>query len=355
VSVRKSFAALWFAAVLGISLATAGCDFYFGGGDDDCNYGGAYAEPDAAGYRNPFSGQCEYTGGGGGGGCGVVPATDVGAPEAADWAQCYSYCTGLDEQGCMATSGCRAIYRGNCPEGLDCGIVEDYTYVECWATAPSGPVQGGGCEGLDAYECSRHDDCVARHYPAGSCSGSEADCAPGYYDPTGVGAFESCAAEAPANGCYGNEDCGPNERCNAAEVCLPPPGNGNGDCDPATPDCGGNVPTVCYGYCVPDAPDKGTCTGDVLCDVLPPKCPPDSVPGIRDGCWSGYCIPVNECETQTACGDIANEYMCIARDDCSPIYEGINCTCDGGGLVPTCTCESWQFKSCEADQPPPQP
>ena len=38
-----------------------------------------------------------------------------------------------------------------------------FVYEACWPTAPSGPVRGGGCVGLDAQECSRHDDCVAQH------------------------------------------------------------------------------------------------------------------------------------------------------------------------------------------------
>jgi len=344
------------AAILGLSLTTAGCEWYFGN-DDDCNYNdGAFAEPDQAGFRNPQSGQCEYWGGGGGGGCGDYFA--VGLQAAPDWAMCFSQCTGLDEQSCMDTSGCRAVYRGNCPEGLDCGVLEEWTYAECWATAPSGPVQGGVCEGLDAYECSRHDDCVARHYPNGAgCNGTEADCAPGtgLYDPTGVGAFNSCASENQATGCYGDDECGEGERCNASEVCLPPPTDA--DCDPSFPDCGGNVPTACYGHCVPDDIDKGTCVGMVACDSIPPKCPADSVPGILNGCWSGYCIPLSECETTATCDEVTNEFSCISRADCSPIYEGINCTCDGDGtggdgesFVP-CTCESWEFKSCDSAQP----
>lgn len=331
------------AALAGLVAGTTGCNFYWGGDDDDdCLYenGGAVAEPDAAGWRNPQSGQCEYWGGGGGGGCGAYEADPIANP---DWAACFSYCTGLDEQNCMATSGCRAIYRSDCPEGSLC-TTENFAFAECWATAPSGPVQGGDCSGYDAQECSRHDDCVARHYPMGGCGGTETDCDPGngLWDPTAVGNFHSCAAEQPATGCYSNDECGPGERCNANEVCLPAPG--------CTDPNGGAVPcpAVCYGYCVPDNIDKGSCTGEVFCDSIPPKCGADEVPGIINGCWSGYCIPVSECETTVACTDVDNEYTCIARSDCAPIYEGVNCTCDGESFVPSCTCESWVYKSCEA-------
>jgi hypothetical protein len=40
-------------------------------------------------------------------------------------------------------------------------------------------------------------------------------------------------------GCYGDQDCPPGTTCNAAEICLAPPG-----CKPGLP-----CPAVCYGWC----------------------------------------------------------------------------------------------------------
>lgn len=45
--------------------------------------------------------------------------------------------------------------------------------------------------------------------------------------------------------CYSDADCGASERCNAAEICLPPPWCGEGAA----------CPTVCTGYCVPQKLD----------------------------------------------------------------------------------------------------
>jgi hypothetical protein len=385
--------------LLALLLPVSGCSLWFG--DDDCDYGGPgfYDDgaSDAIGFLNPYSGQCEWYGGGGGGTCG----DDWGGAaepdrEALDWAQCWSACTGLDENSCQASSGCRAAYISDCPEGWDCGSTT-YSFYECWATAPSGPIQGGGCEGLDAYDCSRHDDCSARHYGFFDCNGGtegNADCAP-QFDPSRVGNFESCVAESfQGDGCYSDNDCDPNESCNADELCLPDPngcgGGGDGNGDSADP-----VPCeqACWGYCVPDDPGP-SCYGDVFCDSIPPECPagsvpgisngcwsntcieydqcappidpglcyaevtclvdfdsfqdpcpPDSVPGVIDGCWSGYCIPMADCEAPPECADVMNEPSCIARDDCTPTYQGVDCTCDPNG---NCTCDDWVFDACTA-------
>ena len=128
-------------------------------------------------------------------------------------------------------------------------------------------------------------------------------------------------------------------RCNAGEVCLSPPGcedspDGFIDCDAA-----------CYGYCVPDdTPDPGNCSGEVFCDALPPACPADTLPGIKDGCWTGYCIPLAQCEDlPIACAEIGNESQCIDRADCTPLYEGGDCTCDELG---NCECTDLHFVAC---------
>ena len=72
----------------------------------------------------------------------------------------------------------------------------------------------------------------------------------------------------PADGCFGDGDCKDGLVCNAAEVCLPPPGCGPGDV----------CPTVCYGQCVKP-------------EVNPPGCGPDQPcePGFL--CREGECIP----------------------------------------------------------------
>jgi hypothetical protein len=180
-------------ALLALSIGS-GCIFL--DDDDDCPYGGiGEAEPQDMGielptYRNPDSGQCEEVPQNGGDQCDLcgrcVPTDEPTVPPP-DWGDCSSACSGLDEFTCLVADGCRAAYLTACIGG---GCPDDgYLYYGCWSVAPLGATRGGTCEGLGAYDCSRHDDCVARHVRIVDC----VDCTT---DPT-VGAFESCAAEPP--------------------------------------------------------------------------------------------------------------------------------------------------------------
>jgi hypothetical protein len=286
--------------VLLLLLAPA-CVFYADDDDDPCQYGGGDVDPGGGadyydpGLRNPDTGECVYEGGGGGGGggggcdaCGNCPPrgeeTDSAGADAAQeplptWGTCEGQCTGLDEETCMATSACRAIYVG----GGDA-----LTYADCWAVDTTGPIQGGGCDGLDATTCSMHDDCSAVHEPAcpdGDAAGIEA---PEPVDCTTPGAFGFCIAEGETGG-------------------------------------------------------PGECEGEVTCDGLLPDCPEGTTPGIADGCYTGYCIPLEDCDGAPACAELADESSCVDRADCVPIYEGVDCEC----ADIDCTCADWVFTSCE--------
>lgn len=374
-------------------LATsAGCSFYFG--DDDCEYGGGEgADQLVVSLRNPYTGQCEDGGGGGGGGCGDYEAEPPAEP--ADWAACYGACEGLDELGCQATPGCRAAYASSCLEWEYCTEVA-YTFYGCWGTAPSGAIQGGGCEGLDAYQCSRHDDCIAQHYAGSSgCGGTgNGDCAP-IADPALIGNFQACAPEpSQQTGCYDDWECPSGQTCNSEEVCLPGPyacndsngGQGESDaeglvpcdnrcygwcvpvdplpgncyepalCDMVPPTCPeGTLPGVsngCYtGYCIPvgecpdQPPSKGNCYEEVWCDVVQPTCPEGELPGVLNHCYTGYCVPVAECpDPPPACEAIWDENACLARADCEPVYQGIDCVCGPDG----CVCQDYVFQYCSS-------
>src|SRR5690606_21930828 len=73
-----------------------------------------------------------------------------------DWGHCYSKCDALDESACLAAPGCQAAYDEYAPYADAPSMT---TFKACWATAQSGPVQGGGCWNLGADDCARHDDC----------------------------------------------------------------------------------------------------------------------------------------------------------------------------------------------------
>jgi hypothetical protein len=61
----------------------------------------------------------------------------------------------------MATPGCRAAHDWGCWTGEGPCYLE-VSYLGCFAVDTSGPVQGP-CDGLAAWDCSRHDDCLALH------------------------------------------------------------------------------------------------------------------------------------------------------------------------------------------------
>jgi hypothetical protein len=90
-------------------------------------------------------------------------------------------------------------------------------YAGCWGTAPSGPIRGVPCAGLDAQQCSLHDDCQALHQNQTLCGTA----------PCSVVAanFLSCQTEGPLppppppppppcdtldeRGCIERADCAP--------------------------------------------------------------------------------------------------------------------------------------------------
>lgn len=305
------------------------------------------------GRRDPYTGGC-FGAGGGGGECGDTLSSDDIAVEPLqpdpDWASCPGYCESLDESDCLEVSECRATY-------LACASQENclWKFNECWGVAPSGPDSTPvDCSTLDAWECSRRNDCTAS-YTRGDAGALE---------------FIACGTETTtATGCYSNEECPSGWDCTSDTECLPPPG-----CDP-----GEDCPAVCYGTCVPpatnvcetvdcqpgytceprcypcdsapgvecpDAPwceavcvpvstktcdeidcvagfhceetcgtcpinsdcdptctaacepnaDPGSCTEEAQCDSVPPACPAGTTPGVRFGCWTGYCIPTWQCD-----------------------------------------------------------
>jgi len=330
-------------------LGSAGCGFYFGGDDDDCNWGGGPVPGAPLDMRNPDTGICESFGTWTecDDPCQPCPgAAESDAIAMPSWAYCDTYCEALDELTCMATSGCRAAYTDNC-EGPGCADTGQ-TFYQCWGTDQSGPIQGGGCDDLDAWECSRHDDCIAVHYNSGCYAISDEAGVPLECEP--LGGFKACMDEPIVCDEFNPDICPEGTECNATEVCLPYPGcdgtdsNGFIDCEAA-----------CAGFCVPADPNTpGNCYEEVLCDAIGPNCPADTLPGVKDGCYTGYCIPLAECPDAppppppppppTPCAELTEEAVCIERADCTAYYEGVDCTCYPDG---TCECADWLFVDCQ--------
>jgi hypothetical protein len=376
-----------------VAMLLGGCQLYFGDDDPPCYYGADKATPtEGAAYevRDPSTGECRSFGGGYDCSDRCGPCAYRSLAPLPDWGMCYGSCDGLGEEACFVTPGCYAAYL------VDAKQTE--TFWGCWDTAPSGPVQGS-CENLDAYECSRHDDCIAVYETTGNATQfdrcapepsvdycvSDGDCGGNAFCDTTVcypsptcTPCSTCGPCPDSNTCYGvcvpNQphaceaiDCGPGYTC--AEVCTTT--NGKVTCSPAcvpnqqdpgecsgpvqclspAPACpSGTTPGIkagCYtGYCIPvtacSPKHPGQCNGLVLCDALPPACPTGTVPGVANACWSGYCIPETACP-MAPCEQLTSETACLARADCVPIYDGYQCTCGPNG----CTCQVLTFDHCE--------
>lgn len=368
-----------------VLVALAGCDLYFGNGDDPppCAYAGAEEKEPWGLYRDPTTATCISAGGGCDDRCGPCPLEAAALP---DMGLCESACTDLPETTCLATAGCYAAYYNDSEND------GPPSYGGCWQTAPSGPV-GGSCANLGAYECSRHDNCSLHYYSAyddkatsygatfarcaaentsALCAGS--DCAPGYHceeqchgsgEPGTMSicqgvcvSDDSCLAALCAPGTTCVERCGYDD--NGMLVCDPEcvpdhqdPGSCTGQvaCDALPPACpsgttAGRSNGCWTGYCIPNSAcypgDPGECSGEVTCITGEPACPAGTTAGLRDGCWTGYCIPSSSCPAPE-CEMLTSEGACTARSDCTPVYTGTNCTCYPSG----CTCETLTYDRCE--------
>jgi hypothetical protein len=179
---------------------------------------------------------------------------------------------------------------------------------------------------------------------------------------------DGCAAVDCAPGYHCEETCSSDGTCTVECVPdgVPDPGTCDGEvlCDSLPPTCPqGTTPGIsngCWsGYCIPlddcGPSDPGSCDGLVACDMAPPVCPAGTTPGIRNLCYTGYCIPLSDCGQTAACEGL-DEAACTSRLDCSALYTGGGCTCDPNG---GCVCEEWTFDHCETggvvDPPQPMP
>jgi hypothetical protein len=280
---RKSWAVL-------VLVVFSGCGIYFGDDDDDttCDYGtaGAPGYP-AQELRDPNTGQCSYYGGGYpcDDYCAPCPATDIAEP---DWGSCYSQCEGLTETACIQTAGCFAAYTDNpAADGPN-------VFKGCWQTAPSGPIHGT-CTGNNAQECSRHDDCSAVYITNSDNANYPLE-------------FEACVPE-DGSGC----DCQVGYHCE--EACMG---------DPNTPTC------------------TTTCVQDLTCAAV------DCGPGYTcaevcevDANGVSTCHPT--CVVDQACEAVTTEQACKLRSDCTPVYDGQNCTCTLSG----CSCQVLTYERCQ--------
>jgi len=169
---------------LGLALALAAgasaCVLHFG--DDDLCAGDQPVFAIAASQLlNPETLACQEFG---------APPCTCGdcaePPPIPTWGSCQSPCTGLDEQGCAITVGCRAAYDEVCLLTDAICTLPDNGYYGCFAVDTTGPI-AGACDNLDAFECSRHDDCLATYRRDDRCANMQDDDLDGLVDE-----FDEC-------------------------------------------------------------------------------------------------------------------------------------------------------------------
>jgi hypothetical protein len=107
---------------------------------------------------------------------------------------------------------------------------------------------------------------------------------------------------------------------------------------------------------MPGEDPAGTCNAPVTCATAAPICPDGNVPLVLDGCYTGQCRAIAQCESAPSCADLTHEADCLARSgDCSAVYTGHGChtptgvACQSGDS--NCVCTSFTFASCEDKGP----
>jgi hypothetical protein len=49
----------------------------------------------------------------------------------------------------------------------------------------------------------------------------------------------------------------------------------------------------------------------VSCDDVPPDCPPGFTSTVKDGCYSLYCVPADECADVRDCNQCSGDLACV--------------------------------------------
>lgn len=224
-------------------------------------------------------------------------------------------------EGRLFCQGDQTLLRGSAamtPLGdleFTCSILPETEPGECYQDTDCPP--GHYCQPV-VHEPDSTDPSIVELVP-GVCVDLCAviDCLPGYVCEAGQCIpIDECPAQTHIRNfqgecvpkCYGPEQCGDEQHCNALDVCRP---------DPACPEC-----DVCVGWCVPRAGDCRTtgCEAGWTCDYCQ-----TSDGGAEWVCLApeaGACLPPDQCRP-TGC----NGEICANQDVASPCVALPEFTC----------------------------
>lgn len=250
-----------------------------------------------------------------------------------------------------------------CAAGCYCG---DYGYCEeagyCTTDADCGP--GFLCDEArnscdpdgGSNSCNYDGDCLQGSY----CDEGTGECVESTYcwEDYDCGEGFSCVDDT----CVPDETCATDDECAAGCYCDPSAEFTTYGCaescycstDAEATDAGWGYCDEDRGTCMPGTdPDRGSCAGEITCAFGAPTCDAGAVPLIKDGCWTGECSAVAECDAAPSCEVLNTEDLCIERSDCFPVYNGINCTNGNGAACQAgeggCVCEDYRFDECRTD------
>lgn len=243
-----------------------------------------------------------------------VPADACALTLCAEGYECVPRCDG------MGTCFAECVPTGNtcaattCPVGFDCVEVCDAQAgcrAECVPQTNACDTSGIQCpDGTHCEACGPNEDCLVK------CVQDPVNVCESLMCPVGTVCVETCVIDQLGQGTC-SAGCAPDV---CAEVVCDP-GTHCEACDPNDP----SSTDPCVTQCVPDnvvcsnilcgpgthcgnigcgdmcISDAGLCWGDVNDLQTPPSCPAESVPGILDGRYTGFCIPLTDCALEP-CG-----------------------------------------------------
>ena len=253
----------------------------------------------------------------------------------------------------FSLTGCELYFGGSGSSGGDrwTYCANDGYYVcqgdNCdWA--------GPRCPDDPNYTCTTNNDCAAGCYCANGVCEEAGFCGAGTACPDGFHCEDARSSCVPDT-CTTSAECPTGQYCDGAGSCV---SSCTCTTDASAQDQGFAYCDETRGTCEP-TPAAGSCAGTVTCNQVEPTCAAGQVALIKDGCWTGTCQAIAQCDLTPSCTALQFEADCLARTgECSSIYVGLNCTNSTGTSCTAgdsgCVCQSFEFAECRV-RPPAAP